>query len=394
MIDLRELGPTSISLEMLRRYLVAMGWHTPARSTDHASSLLPKPGTRRNFEIYTSDISGFEGIELVIPSSVDSSEYAIQIARTIDALSALEDRPEEDVAQSIREVAFDVVRSRIPDAQVLNDSIHLEIARSFVVGIRGVLASAATAELNPSSYFLRLRKEATDYADHCRFGHTFRGSFGFTVESPLQPNKQVPLPGFSPLPPFERRVILRLVNGLRNVGRAVATDTTDPITNSIQTGLNANVCEQLATLVEETSQGGVAFDFSFSPEWQGSHAYPAEPGQFFLDNRHVEVIKAAAKELRAKVQSSPEVVFGRVIRLASDANPADLTDLMGEREVAILWSSENLGDITVRASLSPPDYLRAVEAHGAGRPIEVSGTLEKRSRRWVLLNPTNFTLET
>lgn len=81
-----------------------------------------------------------------------------------------------------------------------------------------------------------------------------------------------------------------------------------------------------------------------------------------------------------------------MIRLATDADPSDLTDLMGEREVAILWSSEIQGDITVRASLSPPDYLKAVEAHAAGRPVEVSGTLERRARRWILLNPTNFTL--
>src|SRR5271170_8249264 len=60
----------------------------------------------------------------------------------------------------------------------------------------------------------------------------------------------------------------------------------------------------------------------------------------------------------AQVQSWPETVFGRVIRLATDADPSDLTDLMGEREVAILWSSEAQGDVTVRASLTPPDYLK------------------------------------
>jgi hypothetical protein len=64
--------------------------------------------------------------------------------------------------------------------------------------------------------------------------------------------------------------------------------------------------------------------------------------------------------------------------------------MLGEREVAILWSSEDVGDVTVRASLNPADYLKAVEAHGSGRPVEVSGTLERRPRRWVLVNPTSF----
>jgi len=297
-----------------------------------------------------------------------------------------------EVIRSIREVSFDVVRSRIPDAQVIADTIHLEIAKSFVVGIRSVLAAAATTEIHPSPYFLRLRKEGTEYADRCRFGHTFRGSFGFTVESPLQPNNQATLPGFPPTPPFERRIMQRLTRGLKSVSAAVSVDSTEPITNSIQTGFNANVCEQLANLVEETSPGGIAFDFSFSPEWKGELNSTINPQSFVLGRPHVEAIKSAAKELRSKVQSWDETVFGRVIRLATDADPSDLTDFMGEREVVILWSSEALGDIAVRASLSPPDYLKAVEAHAAGRPVEVSGTLERRTRRWVLLNPINLTL--
>ena len=400
-MNLRDLGPSSVPLNTLRRYLAALKWHVrgskpieAARPDTLASRVLldGRTGGRRNFEVYVSDLAEFEGIELVVPISVESSEYASQVARIIEALAVLEERPEEDVARSIREVAFDVVRSRIPDAQVLDDAIHLEVARSFVVGIRNVLAAAATTELHPAPYFLRLRKEAVEYADRCRFGHTFRGSFGFTVELPLQPNNQVTLPGIAPAPPFERRVMQRLTRGLKTVSQAVVANSTDPITKSVVTGFSANICEQFANLVEETSQSGIVFDFSFSREWKDDEWSPAMPQSYFMAQPHVEVIKAAAKELRAQVQSWPETVFGRVIRLATDANPSDLTDLMGEREVAILWSSEELGDVTVRAFLSPPDYLKAVEAHAAGRPVEVSGTLERRPRRWVLLNPTKFAI--
>jgi hypothetical protein len=308
----------------------------------------------------------------------------------INALSAIEDRSELDIARAIREVAFDVVRSRIPDTLVVDDSIRLEIAQSFVSGIRNVLAAAANTELDPLPYYLRTKKEASEYANRCRFGHTFRGSFGFTVESPLEPNSQSVLPGFEAAPPFERRVIQRLVRGLKSVSAAVLANSTDPITDSIQTGFSANVCEQLATLVDGTSPSGIIFDFSFSPEWKGTRTDPAKEEHFELARPQVEVIRNAASVLRARVTSWQETVFGRVIRLASQADPSDLTDMMAEREVAILWSSEATGDITVRASLSPSDYLQAVEAHATGRPVEVSGTLERRGRRWVLINPSAF----
>lgn len=274
MIDLREFTASAVPLEMLRRYLAATGWHVrnpveaQSRPDDAVTRVLLDGRTsgKRNFEIYISGLAGFEGIELVVPNDVRSSEYAGQVSRVVDALAALEDRSEDDVVRAIREIAFDVVRSCIPDPQVFNESIRLEAARSFVVGIRNVLASAATTELQPRPYFLRQKKEATEYADRCRFGHTFRGSFGFTVESPLQPNDQITLFG-TPPPPFERRVIQRFARGLQLVSAAVSADSTAPIIQSTGTGFSANVCEQLASLVEQTSQSGMAFDFSFSPEW-------------------------------------------------------------------------------------------------------------------------------
>lgn len=398
MMDLRETGPGAVPLELLRRYLIATGWHVQKRVQDDANLasnaakvlLESRRGGSRNFEVFISDTSDLSGIELVVPNSIRSAEYAAQVARVIDAVSAVEDRDEMDVVRAIREVAFDVVRSRIPDALVYDDSIHLEVAQNFVSGIRGVLAATANTELAPQAYFLRTKKEASDYANRCRFGHTFRGSFGFTVESPLEQNRQDALPGFDPAPPFERRVIQRLARGLRTVRAAVAADSTDPITESIKTGFSANVCEQLATMVDGTSPRGIIFDFSFSPEWRSVQASPASEQHFELDRLHVEVIREAAKVLRSQITSWQETVFGRVIRLASQADPSDLMDTMGEREVAILWTSEATGDITVRASLTPAEYLEAVEAHASGRPVEVSGTLERRGRRWVLSSPSSF----
>ncbi|HWE92724.1 MAG TPA: hypothetical protein VG269_02015 [Tepidisphaeraceae bacterium] len=395
MTNLREFSPGSIPLDLLRRYLAATGWHALRRKID-----VPRPestaarvliegrtSAKRNFEIYVSDE---EDIELIVPSSANSSEYPAQVERIVTAIAMLKDQSEAVVAQSIREIAFDVVRSTIPDAQVMDDAIHLEIARNFVVGIRSVLAAAATTELHPTPYFLRLKKEGVEFADGCRFGHTFRGSFGFVVESPLYGTNQETLPGIAPAPPFERRVMRRLTNGLKALANAVAADSTGPIVDAVQSGFSANVCEQLAVLIEGTSQNALALDFSFSPEWkEGEPVATPSSEHFMVGHSHMEIASAAARELRLQIRSSAETVFGRVTRLASEGDPSDLTDLMGEREVAILWSSEELGDITVRASLTPADYLRAVDAHATGRPVEVSGTLEHRPRRWVLLNPNN-----
>jgi hypothetical protein len=391
------VDPATIPLGLLRRYLQASQWETIELA---GSSPLPdNPAARilmtgrtdavRNFDIFVSKISDLRGIELIVPRSRDGVEYAYQVEKLIAALSSIEDRSPSAIAESIRQIGFDVLQSRIPDRYVLDDTIHLSTARSFITQIRAVLASTATTELQPAPYFLRLLKEATDYADRCRFGHTFKGSFGFTVESPLTPNDQASIPGIPGPAPFERRVVQRLAAGLANVRRAVSAGSTDPIVNTTKQGFSANICETLAALIEETSHSSLIFDIRFSAEWPVI-GDKAERQTFELGREHAEVIREAAKVLRSSPWSEEAVVFGRVIRLASEVDPSDMTDIMGEREVAMLWSSEALGDITVRASLSPPDYLTALGAHASGRPVQVSGTLERRRRRWVLLNPTGF----
>jgi len=391
------MDPATIPLALLHRYLQANQWGTIGRdesapAPDNAAArilMIGRTDAVRNFDIFVSNISDLRGIELIVPRSRDSVEYAYQIEKLIAALSSIEDRSPGEIAEAIRQIGFDVLQSRIPDRYVLDDTIHLSTAKSFVTQIRGVLASTASTELQPAPYFLRLLKEATEYADRCRFGHTFKGSFGFTVESPLTPNDQASIPGIPGPAPFERRVVQRLAAGLADVQRAVSADSTDPIVHATKHGFSANICETFAALIEETSHSSLIFDIRFSAEWPVA-GDRAGHQTFELGRQHAEVIRAAAKVLRSSPWSQEAVVFGRVTRLASEVDPSDLTDMMGEREVAVLWSSEALGDITVRASLNPPDYLTALDAHASGRPVKVSGTLERRRRGWVLLNPTGL----
>ena len=100
------------------------------------------------------------------------------------------------------------------------------------------------------------------------------------------------------------------------------------------------------------------FSFSFSPEWRAD-AELVQAKQFAVSMKHVEVLRAAAKILRTQFSSRQETVSGRVVRLASEGDPSDLLNPMGERQIAVQWSSEDLGEIHVRVALSAFDYLCA-----------------------------------
>jgi hypothetical protein len=330
-------------------------------------------------------------IELMLPRDVGAHDYMRQIQSVLRILADIEDRTPEKIIFDIRMIGVDLLQSRIPDALVHDDTIHLEVASGYVDGIRRVLAANATTELDPAPFFLRVLKDATTYANRCRFGHTFRGSFGFTVESPIVPNDHPTLDAIPERPPFERRVMERFARGIADLNTAVESNDTKPMVEGSKTGFSANVCEQLAQLVENTAGSGLILGFKFSPEWRTSvGVVPMD--EYKIGPRHIEVMEAAAKALRQQAPPTLGTVFGRVTKLQTDADPSDLLNPSGQREVEIQWLSPDLGEVSVKVSLSASDYLTALEAHRAGRPVMVSGTLERSGRRgpWILTSPGDF----
>lgn len=395
--------PRAVPLGMLRRYLRAQNWRQlaiprpdPGVPTGDALGLAGallrgrQPLRTRDFDVFEFSEEGYEAVELVLPKQERQADFLSGIERAVMTLSALENRDPQSVISSIRSIGFDAVHTRIPDAMVFDDTIHLEVAASYTAGIKSLLAATATTELNPAPYFLRLLREGSDYADRCRFGHTFRGSFGFTVESTVAGNDSPTLPGLPQAPPFERRVVQRLVRGVRSIYQAVAADDISIITANAPSAFGANACESLANLIESTSYNSLAFSFSFSPEWRPADDVALDNG-FVVGPRHVEATREAAKSLRSAPVQRPEKVHGRVKWLESEDDPSDLLNPAGSREIAVIWSSIDFGDIAVEMRLNAADYLVAHQAHGRGRPVMVSGTLEKRGRKWILSDPVSFT---
>lgn len=381
-IELYDLPP--VRLESVRRYLSATGWRQLKQKAG-VSSAVP-------YEMYRSESLASAKTQLILPFSEAAADWTWRVRDAIQTLSETETRSTAEIVHSIQRVGYDIVRSAIPSEQVKDDTVQLTAAAEFVANMRSLLAAAATTEKRPLPYFGRLLKDSVQFADACRFGHTYRGSFGFVVESPLPDPEPLPLLPENPTIPFERRVIQRLARGIGAVVGATDAQDTKMITSSVATGLSANGCEQLADLIETVNPSGLKISFDLSPAW--NTAREMNLATFNVNARHAEVCRSAARELRRDDTIRPVRVAGRVIRLQNQTDPTDLSSKTGEHEILVLWGSKDLGDILVRVNLSPTDYLLAVTAHGAGRPVWVSGSLAKSGRQWFLSQPYDFEVPT
>lgn len=381
-VELYDVPP--VRLEAVRRYLTATGWRR-LKQKEGRSSAVP-------YEMYRSETPSPVKTQLILPLSEEAADWTWRVRDAIQSLSEIESRSSDEVVYSIHRIGYDIVRSAIPSEHVKDDTVKLTAATELVANMRGLLAAAATTEKKPLPYFGRLLKDSVQFADACRFGHTFRGSFGFVVESPLPDPEPLPLLPADPPIPFERRVIQRLARGIQTVVAATDAQDTKMITSSVTTGLGANGCEQLADLIERVNPPGLRISFDLSPAW--SLAREMDLASFNVDAKHAEICRAAAGELRRDETPRSVRVAGRVIRLQNQTDPTDLSNTTGEHEIIVLWGSEDLGDILVRVNLSPTDYLLSVNAHGSGRPIWVSGSLTKIGRQWFLSQPYDFQVPT
>jgi hypothetical protein len=401
-----NLGPqVMVPLGLLRRYLTAHGWRlaegsgpTPPILSIAASGSIPdidffktRAVGKRNVEVYVLSEPGFDDIELVVPKDSKGADFEQRMQGAIVTLSQLEDKEPDQIVTSVRSIGFDVVRSRIPDELVIEDTIHLESAQNYITGMRDLLAATATTELRPQPFFGRASKEGTEYSDKCRFGHTYRGSFGFTIESPVSSDGEEVLFVGDPVPPFERRVMQRLATGIQHVCEAVDIGDVTPLVDGFRNGFGANGCDRFATLIHRTAYSGMSFGFAFSPQWPVPRNLTGNV-EFFVGPRHVEMARVAADKLRGESVPFPVELFGRVVGLQNEADPSDLTAIMGEAEISVLYSHDLFGEIHVRITLPPADYLKAVEAHRLGRAVRISGTLIRRGRFWYLNEPSELTM--
>jgi hypothetical protein len=385
----------TVPLGLLRRYLSFRGWRQPTRVATAGSALdgdtyadvffRERAKGQRNVDLYVLSEEGQEDLELAVPRTLETHDAGRRLEGAIETLSQLEGRDRIQVIADVRSIGFDVVRSRIPDELVFEDTIHLDQAVSYTANMKKLLAASATTEISPDVHFFRVKKEATQYAEQCRFGHTFKGSFGFTIESPVAPNQEPVFPGMEQAPPFERRVIQRLAQGISVVQRAVRAGDPALVVRGFEAGFSANMCEEFAELVEETAPSGLSFGFAFSPEWPAP-----EFGELWVGPQHVEMLRIAAKTMREQPTMQPLELFGRIVRLQNQADPQDLLDETHEREIVVYWKSEEYGDLNVRIGLAPSDYLAAVEAHLRGRSVRAAGRLERRGRLWWLVEVTHF----
>ena len=289
-----------------------------------------------------------------------------------------------DVSEHRHDVGRDILTSRVPDRHVFQDTIDIHLASTTLMFLRDAIEAAAAVRTSERELIGSPSREAKQYATSCRFGHTFRGSFGFLVECPLERPSQLTLDLFEPSAPTGRQVSERLARGFHSVQQAHKRE--DPALIVQQTnGLDAKMCRQLGEYLNKAGLTSVSFAIEFDRTLPTTLEIPDRT--FEISYETIPLLRAAEDLMQPTEPESEENVIGRVVILKASGNP--LEDETGKREITVKWETSE-GKRNVVMQLKPRDYAEAIRAHEQGLHVQVRGSIRRSGGRFSFVEVLSF----
>jgi hypothetical protein len=343
---------------------------------------------------------GIDGnlLEIVLPSDPRTPDIGYYVASAIDVLSAIEDLSPELVVERVKFYDRDILKMRNLETGH-EDSIALKLAAKQVSELKNLIGYSACSEQEPKPHFNTLLGVGRKMTERYRFGHTFSGSFGFTIESPPvgKPTvyAQLTQPSLVPdmveeqeisLLPFGRRVMERVVRGLLFTQEATKERDVSVLVDHYGSGFNSKMCASIVRM----SKGKVLpleYRVQWSPKIDPSSDV-IDPGMIRLHEVSYQFLEEA-EQILSNLEPEVVVVQGLVTSLRAKDDPLEAGSA---RSVVIRWINRPMGErpVGIIVPLDREDYLVASDAHINWQTVQVIGVAQKIGSIWRLSDPQSF----
>lgn len=363
------LNFTNLPADKIKSYLEKLGW-----------ILVPHPNSGIFFFKAPEKLE--KPITLVFPRSNSYEDYNDRINSVFKTLSILYKKSIDEISREIIDVYFAVIKALINKNQDTN-KIPLNLTRITINNLYFLLLYGYSFEFNPVAYFLEAPKKAKETVSKLPFPHTFKGSFGFSIElgkeeSYLFANDEITI---------EEKVIDRIFTGFQNLTLAIKEKNENIIVNNYLNGFNANMCDALANIARKLDANTITFDANFL--YKKRNLDIIRP--YILKSENYEILEQASITLKEQNPILDVTIEGYVI--ATQDKNKDLlfnTSKNQKRTVKIsgtIKTSDSIEDIPnknkkneIIIELNELDYNSALEAHKDSKKVSIKGDLYKKAK--------------
>lgn len=367
----------SLTIANTQRFLRSLGWQKNS-------------GPNERVERFDSpkDADG-DYLTLLLPSASGFKDTERRLEEAVLSLSGFLNLKPGLIKNKIINWDKDILKTRLFRDGLDINAIKLPAAVQIITELKGLLGAAAYSQETPKPFFPKLGGSASDFSEHCLFGHTFEGSFGIKVECPIPNVGQLTfLEGLTD-PPFERLVIERIATGCANLAQAAQEGDVSLVVKNYEAGLNSNMLQALNSIYEKSDGLQIEYSVEWSPELAPTN--PIIVNTCFVYNARVyDVAKRAASELEKEPEQERTVIVSFVTALKSDTPLGEGVQDSFDHWITLDWERERGVFVKIRAGLGEADYKAACDAHKLGKKIFIRGMPVKQGKYWFLQSPSDF----
>lgn len=344
----------------------------------------------RNASVWSKNDTNGDPVDVLLPLDPSVGDYALRMGEILKALSSIENRSQYEIFADLLTTFADVIRARIDDAELRDGSIPIELHSQIAQRARDlILAAACSATQKRAVWHSNKPRQAIDQMRRVRIGQSERGSYVFSIVSPVSPELHTPANGIliETQEPFERQMTQMLATSLvaldNAAAQAASTGEFEAFNNAIEHGVSANLCEAIAGFWgDDDRDRKVEFSFSWSP---ARHIDPSIPRRIQFQSDRIMVIREAARVMKEFSPSEDFELEGAVVKLERE-NP----DRPGRVTVIGLIDDKQR---RVTLDLNDQQYTTAIKAHEQQLPFRCVGTLKREGRGHTLLDPRDVSVQ-
>ena len=323
--------------------------------------------------------------EVLVPTKTDIGDFKSILQNLLTDLQNFENRSLNYIASDIVLAKFDVFRI-IAFKGDTNASLPLEDAKTLLDKSFAMMASSAQSIVSQQPYFQSRRpNEVNSFLSKLRMGHTERGSFIVTLQTPIAP--VIPTPSLFDREPlvssesFERQVTIRLCSLISDADTIANEPDSETLPQTIDRGMNANFIESLADITEVCGESGANLDMSWAAVRPINPAWDIK-NKFTIEKEKIETLREVGQILRTRMPEKDIEIFGFIITLHRPENSERGTVKMNDISV-------NPPRI-ISTDLDKSYYDQAIEAHKHGKIVTLKGNLHKNGRAQTLADISGF----
>jgi hypothetical protein len=372
-----------ITHENLAFYLERKGWRK-SQSNRPAIDIFSEP-------------AGENPLEIPIPNKEVPAGYTALISDAINILATLEERPASLVVRAIKSIDRDLHDYRVLGGN--SESIAMPLLHELIGCTRELIHDSNRYLQTVENRDRRNRKkkgsrpspklESLEYVKDCRFAHTWKGSFGITIETPLW----LPSIGmFADIPEtIGRKTTRRILDGYNILMKSVQAESYSYILETIKDKHQLLMFEKFLALTDFLKDDSIDVSVELSPSISADESLKniskAMINQKVLKNidKAVEHLRNPIEELDIDIVGFPETISATMEGLLHD-----LTDEQGR--VTVKGQSPHIGSCALRMQLAFEDYRKALLAQENVKPVRVKCRVRKQIKGWDVIRVDSFQL--